>query len=141
MRQKDKIEKYLDRFVKKHNGTLIESEKSRYYSIKGKILRISDHVGANSSGNISIIFDSSDQNHYIIHGHSTGNVSVLNYEQTKEFVRTFVRCSFIYSDIKSIKSLPGTEEVVTKPLPYKGTFTEEVATYFQVNFSKNSYKV
>lgn len=35
MRTKDKIEKYLDRLIKKHNGSLVESELSRYYSIRG----------------------------------------------------------------------------------------------------------
>ncbi|MEE3344744.1 MAG: hypothetical protein VZS44_11670, partial [Bacilli bacterium] len=102
MRQKNKIEKYLDRLIKKHNGTLIESEKSRYYSVRGRTLRVSDHVGINS-GNISILLDNSDQGHYILHGHTSGNISVLNYEQTKEFVRSFVQCSFIYTDISIAK--------------------------------------
>ena len=99
MRPKDKIEKYLDRLIKKHNGLLVESENSRYYSVKGRVLRISDHVGKNSDGNISILFDSSDQGHYIIHGHGSGYISVLNYEQTKEFVRSFVRTSYLFTDI------------------------------------------
>lgn len=128
MRSKSKIEKYLDRLIKLHNGILIESDKSRYYSVRGRILRISDHIGNNSSGNVSIIFDSADKDHYIIHGHTSGNISVLNYEQTKEFVRTFVNCSFIYADIS-----------VSKPSPsinYTGLFTQEVATYLRTTFSK-----
>ena len=102
MRTKDKIEKYLDRFLKKHNGTLVESELSRYYSFRGRILRVSDHVGKTSDGNISIIFDSSDQGNYIIHGHASGNISVLNYEQCKEFVRSFIRTSFLFKDITQV---------------------------------------
>ena len=114
MRPKDKIEKYLDRLIKKHNGTLQESEKSRYYSVRGRILRVSDHVGKSSDGCISIIFDSSDQGHYIIHGHSSGNISVLNYEQTKEFVRSFVRTSFLFKEISSIVSTTvRAEEIIT----------------------------
>lgn len=127
MRQKNKIEKYLDRLIKKHNGTLIESEKSRYYSVRGRTLRVSDHVGINS-GNISILLDNSDQGHYILHGHTSGNISVLNYEQTKEFVRSFVQCSFIYADIG-----------VSKPLIFNSNneiFTQEVATYLKTTFSK-----
>ena len=127
MRQKNKIEKYLDRLIKKHNGTFIESEKSRYYSVRGRTLRVSDHVGINS-GNISILLDNSDQGHYILHGHTSGNISVLNYEQTKEFVRSFVQCSFIYADIG-----------VSKPLISNSSnemFTQEVATYLKTTFSK-----
>lgn len=104
MRPKDKIEKYLDRLIKKHNGLLVESESSRYYSVKGRVLRISDHVGRNSDGNLSIIFDSSDQGHYIVHGHTSGNISVLNYEQVKEFVRSFIRTSYLFTDISKTSS-------------------------------------
>ena len=104
MRPKDKIEKYLDRLIKKHDGLLVESERSRYYSVKGRVLRISDHVGKNSNGNLSIIFDSSDQGNYIVHGHASGNISVLNYEQVKEFVRSFIRTSYLFTDISQTTS-------------------------------------
>ena len=130
MRQKDKLEKYLDRLIKKHNGTLCESEKSRYYSVRGRTLRISDHVGIHS-GNVSIILDNSDTNHYIIHGHTSGNISVLTYEQTKEFVRTFVQCSYIYT------------EVGVTPPPIINTsdlFTQEVANYLTTVFSNKQLK-
>jgi len=126
MRDKDKIEKYLDRLIKKYNGTLQESEKSRYYSIHGRILRISDHVGIHS-GNISIIFDSSDKNNYIIHGHTSGNISVLNYKQAKEFVRSFVQCSFIYADIGQVKTIKKSE--LNKGI------SEEVYDYLKNTFS------
>lgn len=128
MRPKDKIEKYLCTLVKKHNGSLIESDKSRYYSVRGRTLRVSDHVGINS-GNISILLDNSDKGHYIIHGHTSGNISVLNYEQIKEFVRTFVQCSYIYSDISVTKSPP--EKVVCS-----GLLTQEVVNYLKTTFSK-----
>lgn len=127
MRQKDKIEKYLDKLIKKHNGILEESERSRYYSIRGRILRVSDHVGIHS-GNVSILLDNSDQGHYIIHGHTSGNISVLNYEQTKEFVRSFVQCSFIYADISVTKPI---QEIIPN-----GMFTQEVANYLRTTFSK-----
>lgn len=136
MRQKDKIEKYLDRLIKKYNGTLQESEFSRYYSIRGRILRISDHVGKSSDGNISIIFDSSDQGHYIIHGHTSGNISVLNYEQTKEFVRSFIRTSFLFKDLNSIPSNNRAEEIVNPKVVPNGLFTQEVANYLITAFSK-----
>ena len=132
MRQKDKIEKYLDRLIKKHNGVLQESELSRYYSIRGRILRVSDHVGKSSDGCISIIFDSSDQGHYIIHGHSSGNVSVLNYEQTKEFVRSFVRTSFLFKEIGITPTTIRAEEIITPEKEQK-----ILAKTLKENFSKN----
>lgn len=112
MRKKDKIEKYLDRLIKKHKGILQESELSRYYSIRGRILRVSDHVGKTSDGCISIIFDSSDQENYIIHGHTSGNVSILNYEQTKEFVRSFIRASFLFKDLNTTPTAVRSEEII-----------------------------
>lgn len=136
MRQKDKIEKYLDRLIKRYNGTLQESELSRYYSVRGRILRVSDHVGKSSDGNISIIFDSSDQGNYIIHGHISGNISVLNYEQTKEFVRSFIRTSFLFKDLSSTPSNTRAEEIINpKIVPY-GSLTQEVANYLKTTFSK-----
>lgn len=132
MRPKDKIEKYLDRLIKKHNGLLVESENSRYYSVKGRVLRISDHVGKNSDGNLSIIFDSSDQGHYIVHGHTSGNISVLNYEQVKEFVRSFIRTSYLFTDISRVAS-----ENVRTTEPNSDEIKVAAANLFRAAFTKN----
>lgn len=147
MRTKDKIEKYLDRLIKKHNGSLVESELSRYYSIRGRILRVSDHIGKTSDGNISIIFDSSDQGNYIIHGHSSGNISVLNYEQCKEFVRNFARTSFLFKDIVSVPSSIRAEKTVTPEKEQdvlvkvlKETFTPKQLNQIKAFLSTNSNK-
>lgn len=99
MRPKDKVEKYLNKLVKKYNGSIVESARSRYYSIKGHVLRVSDHVGKNSDGSVSIILDNSCPGSYIVHGHSSGNLVVLNYEQLKEFVRVYIKMSFIFGEI------------------------------------------
>ena len=138
MRSKDKIEKYLEKLVKQHNGEYAESSKSRYYSIRGRILRVSDHVGINS-GNISILLDNSDQGHYIIHGHTSGNISVLNYEQTKEFVRSFITCSFIYSDVSKEKPFPD----LPKPVSDKDLKTKQLTeflTFLYNHFTTNQRK-
>jgi len=55
MRDRDKIEKYIYSLLDKYNGEVIESYKSRYFKVDDKILRVSDHIGSNSSGCISII--------------------------------------------------------------------------------------
>lgn len=147
MRPKDKIEKYLDRLIKKHNGYLQESELSRYYSIRGRILRVSDHVGKSSDGNISIIFDSSDQGHYIIHGHASGNISVLNYEQAKEFVRNFARTSFLFKDLTvtpTVVRAEGTidskkeQEILVKVL--KNNFSQKQLNIIKSFLGTNSKK-
>ena len=152
MRPKNKIEKYLDRLIKKHNGLLIESESSRYYSVKGRVLRISDHVGKNSDGNLSIIFDSSDQGHYIVHGHTSGNISVLNYEQAKEFVRSFVRTSYLFTDISKTSSEnvrtmePDSNEVKVAAVNlFRAAFTRnqliQVRSWLRQNGHKNLSKL
>lgn len=132
MRPKDKIEKYLDRLIKKHNGLLVESERSRYYSVKGRVLRVSDHVGKTSDGNLSIIFDSSDQGHYIVHGHTSGNISVLNYEQVKEFVRSFIRTSYLFTDISQTAS-----ENVRTIEPNSDEIKVAAVNLFRAAFTKN----
>lgn len=152
MRPKNKIEKYLDRLIKKHNGLLIESESSRYYSVKGRVLRISDHVGKNSDGNLSIIFDSSDQGNYIVHGHTSGNISVLNYEQVKEFVRSFVRTSYLFTDISKTSSEnvrtmePDSNEVKVAAVNlFRAAFTRnqliQVRSWLRQNGHKNLSKL
>ena len=147
MRSKDKIEKYLDRLIKKHNGLLVESEHSRYYSIKGRVLRISDHVGKNSTGNLSIIFDSSDQGHYIVHGHASGNISVLNYEQVKEFVRSFIRTSYLFTDISQITSAnvrtvePSSDEIKAAAVKlFKAAFTKKQLIQVKSWLTQNRHK-
>ena len=51
----NKIDKYLRRFAYKIETS--ESKQSRYYTIGDLIIRVSDHIGKNSSGNISIIIE------------------------------------------------------------------------------------
>lgn len=48
----NKIDKYLRRFAYK-----IVTSETRYYTIGELIVRVSDHISKNSSGNISIIID------------------------------------------------------------------------------------
>lgn len=101
MRQKDKIEKYIDKLIKEYkNCSVVEGEKSRYYTINGRTLRVSDHIGANSSGNMSIIvpnFKVSDT--YIVHAHTSGAISSLDYEKVKEVIRSFFYMSSIMLEL------------------------------------------
>lgn len=85
----DKLNKYLHSVVRKHNGNVIYSQRSTYYHICGRIIRVSDHVGKNSDGSISIIYDAAMSDHYIIHAHASGMVSIVNYENLKGIIKSF----------------------------------------------------
>lgn len=51
------------------------------------IVRVSNHIGKNSSGNISIIID---RNNYILYVPSTNKVSLISYEECKTLIRGIV---------------------------------------------------
>lgn len=85
----DKLNKYLHRITAKHNGTVIYSTNSTYYHICGRIIRVSDHVGRNSDGSISIIYDAACSNNFIVHAHNSGMISVVNYENLKKIIKSF----------------------------------------------------
>lgn len=92
MRPQDKIEKYLSRLVKKYNGSMTESEHSRYYKFGTKILRVSDHISKNSKCAFAIILSSAPGDQpYIIHCFENRVLSSVNYNQLKEFVRSFIQ--------------------------------------------------
>lgn len=85
----DKLNKYLHRVVAQHNGQVIYSQRSTYYHICGRIIRVSDHIGRNSDGSISIIYDASGSDNFIVHGHESGMISVVNYENLKKIIKSF----------------------------------------------------
>lgn len=81
----NKIDKYLRRFAYKIETS--ESKQSRYYIIGDLIIRVSDHIGKNSSGNISIIID---RENYILYVPSTNKVSLISYEDCKTLIKGIV---------------------------------------------------
>lgn len=82
----DKIHKYAKKYC---DGKVIVSTlgDSYYYHFNdGKfILRISNHIGRNSDGKMSIIID---ENGYMLHNHVTGNVYIETYEKIKEIIKS-----------------------------------------------------
>ena len=80
----------LDKYLKKICPEYIESAKSRYYKFNSHVLRVSDHIGSNSSGHFSIIILS---DHYLMHNHLNGSVIVLSYQQVLTFVKGVQLCS------------------------------------------------
>lgn len=81
----NKIDKYLRRFAYKIETS--ETKESRYYTIGDLIVRVSNHIGKNSSRNISIIID---RNNYILYVPSTNKVSLISYEECKTLIRGIV---------------------------------------------------
>ena len=100
-RKKDKVEKYIQLMCKKFGGEFVEARLSSYYNVNGRILRISDHIGANSSGNMSIIIPSyrTEKELYMIHAHATGALSIVNYEEVKNIIHSFFYMSSIFSTV------------------------------------------
>lgn len=102
LREKDKLEIYLTKLVSAEGGSVIEARHSSYYNLRGNVLRISDHIGKNSSGNLSIIIPGHAPNKrtdYIVHAHSSGEISILDYEKVKELARTFVWLASTFNDM------------------------------------------
>lgn len=94
----NKIDKYLRRFAYKIETS--ETKESRYYTIGDLIVRVSNHIGKNSSGNISII-------NYILYVPSTNKVSLISYEECKTLIRGIVLHAslFLVGDSTYQKSL------------------------------------
>lgn len=92
-----RLEKYCSKF-----GNLVgesKSGRSKYYQINGKILRLSDHIGNNSNGNLHII---EKNNVFIVHRPSTGTIDVCSYRQAQVYVRMLIRFPEIVADSNKI---------------------------------------
>lgn len=89
----DRVHRYAKKYC---DGKIVDAQtsESKYYHFNsGKfILRISDHVGRNSSGNVSIIID---KNGYMLHNHSTGAIQIITWEEIKKFIRALATLSGI----------------------------------------------
>jgi hypothetical protein len=104
-RKTDKIENYLKKIVLDANDSIIEAKRSSYYNVNGHIIRVSDHIGTNSSGNMSIVIPGFNcrKNDYIIHAHNTGEISIVDYERLKEICRSFVYMSSVFNSMVQTK--------------------------------------
>ena len=92
----DKVERYITKIAEEYGATIEKSPRSRYFKFNDRVLRLSNHIGKNSSGAISIIVPygtSGKDDVFILHVHSTGNIQTIDFTQLKEFVRTFALVS------------------------------------------------
>ena len=115
MKTKNKVERYIERYCKQLITKTVYSDRSTYYHFGHRIIRISDHVAFKSDGHLSIILDSHDTEHFIVHAVSSGEISVVNYKELKEIIRTLrLLPATIY--IANNKSTDPMEEI-PKTLP------------------------
>ncbi len=92
----EKVERYITKIAEEYGATIEKSPRSRYFKFNDRVLRLSNHIGKNSSGAISIIvpYGSTQKDDvFILHVHSTGNIQTIDLTQLKEFVRTFALVS------------------------------------------------
>lgn len=94
-----KLDKYITSLVEDKQNNIIRSARSSYYNFNGNVLRVSDHIGQNSSGNISII-KTNNINQYVVHNHKTGDIKVLNYEDTKKLAKSFDVISPLFKGVE-----------------------------------------
>lgn len=88
MNGKNKVERYIERYCKHLITKKVYSQRSTYYHFGSRIIRVSDHTAIHSDGHLSIILDSHDTEHFIVHAVTSGEISVLNYKELKELIRS-----------------------------------------------------
>lgn len=72
-------------YIKRLGGVEISStERSHYFLLDKKIIRVSDHIGLNSSGNMNIIVTKTG---YLIWNRSTGDIDNVKYDDVKVFIK------------------------------------------------------
>ena len=94
----DKLDKYLVSLCKKHKGNYVHTKNSSYYDFNGRVIRVSDHIGKNSSGSIHFIVT---DNNYLLYYNGTQKIRVMDYESVKDFCRSFIFLSPMLADLCS----------------------------------------
>ena len=78
------MEKVIN-YIKYCGGKLVsENNNSHYYLIDNKVIRVSNHIGLNSTGNIQIICG---KHGYFLYNKTTGAIDLISYEDLKCFIR------------------------------------------------------
>lgn len=83
-----KLDKYLTKLCDK--VVVSKSTVSRYYYVKDHVLRVSDHISYNLLGtDYSIVIDPSHNDNYIIFNPATLMCTSMNYDELKQFVKSW----------------------------------------------------
>jgi septal ring factor EnvC (AmiA/AmiB activator) len=73
---------------------------------------VSDHIGKNSSGNIHFII--TDDGDYLMYYNNTNKVRVVNYNQAKDFCRSFFLLSPMLVELQSNQFKFEYESIISK---------------------------
>lgn len=120
----DKLERYITKIADEYGATIEKSPRSRYFKFNDRVLRLSNHIGKNSSGAISIIVPygtTSKDNVFILHVHSTGNIQTLNMQQVKEFIRTFAIVSDFLEPLINTSNVTYVQSSTQQPKGHDNT--------------------
>lgn len=114
MEQKLKIRRYITRQLKKNLLGVHDSKisQSSYYFFKGLKVRVSNHIGYSMSNNadISIITDSQDTDNFMVHSIAAGEITIVNYNQLKEILRTLaILPPFKYKNAELVTQMEGKQ--------------------------------
>lgn len=113
MKNKNKVERYIEKYCKHLITKTVYSTRSTYYHMGHRIIRVSDHVAIHSDGHLSIILDSHDEEHFIVHAVTSGEISVLNYKELKELIRSLrLLPAVVYIANVKPKEEPAVKEVL-----------------------------
>lgn len=125
---KDRLK--LEKFILRFTDDVIQSTRSAYFRFKGYIVRVSDHIGTNSSGSFSIIPVGNDN--YIIHKHTTGALKLQKYAEIKEFIKHVAE----YSELMASTPIPTWELAKNEAIV---TLENEVNPNFIMGINKGAF--
>lgn len=125
----DKVIKY----IKRCGGIEINSnenrEFSRYFLLDNKVIRVSNHIGTNSSGNFHIIVT---KNAYLIYNKSTGDIDVVKYNDVKTFIR--------HANIMSALNVDAEKFDKLQSVPQQSNPIDTILGIPKTKFSQNQLK-
>ena len=97
------------KYIKRLGGVEINhSERSYYFLLDKKVIRVSDHIGLNSSGNMNIIVTKSG---YLIWNRTTGDIDNVKYDDVKVFIKHANLLSAVNLDAEKHEKLLEKHEV------------------------------
>lgn len=133
----DKLNKYLYKITKQHNGKIVYSQRSTYYHIGGRIIRVSDHIGKSSDGSISFIYDAACSDKFIIYAKASGYVSVASYENVKKIIKAFSIMPALIGILETASNAP-KDEIINKQTINKPTINKSEPS-LQINNKQKEY--
>ncbi len=98
------------KYIKRLGGVEINhSERSYYFLLDKKVIRVSDHIGLNSSGNMNIIVTKSG---YLIWNRTTGDIDNVKYDDVKVFIKHANLLAAVNLDAEKHEKLMGKSTTI-----------------------------